>query len=60
LHMTPQRISEIASLSKPKLLLLSHRMNRTLGLEEKSTRLIQKKYQGKIIWAEDLMHIELP
>lgn len=60
LHMTPQRISEIASISKPKLLLLSHRMNRTLGLEEKSTRLIQKEYQGKIIWAKDLMHIELP
>lgn len=60
LHMTPERIAQIVSVSKPKKLLLSHRMKRTYGVEQKSTNIIKKHYQGKIIWAEDLMNIDLP
>lgn len=60
LHMTPQRIAQIASYSKPKTLLLSHRMKRTYGTEQKSTQMIKNVYSGKIIWAEDLMEIKLP
>ncbi len=60
LHMTPERIAQIASVSKPKTLLLSHRMKRTYGTEKESTYLIKKSYHGKVIWAEDLMTIKLP
>jgi len=60
LHMTPRRIAQIVSTSKPKTLLLSHRMKRTFGSEEQSTRIIQSNYAGKIIWAEDLMEIKIP
>ncbi len=58
LHMTPERISEIVAYARPETLLLSHRMNRTLGSEETSTAIIKKTYTGKIIWAEDLMEIK--
>lgn len=60
LHMTPERIAQIASVSKPNKLLLSHRMKRTYGTEQKSADIIKKHYAGKIIWAEDLMNIDLP
>ncbi len=60
LHMTPKRIAEVASVSKPKILLLSHRMKRTYGSEEQSNKIIRKVYKGKIIWAEDLMEIKIP
>lgn len=60
LHMTPKRIAEVASVSKPKVLLLSHRMKRTYGSEEQSNKIIRKVYKGKIIWAEDLMEIKIP
>ncbi len=59
LHMTPERIAQIASIAKPKILLLSHRMKRTYGTEEESQDLIRQNYKGKIIWAEDLMNIDL-
>jgi len=60
LHMKPSRIAEVVNISKPKLLLLSHRMNRTLGYEKQTQAIISEKYKGKIIWAEDLMEISLP
>jgi len=60
LHMTPQRIAEVAALAKPKRLLLSHRMKRTLGSERQSETIIRQGYKGKLIWAEDLMEITLP
>lgn len=60
LHMTPQRIAEVASAAKPKILLLSHRMKRTYGHEAQSEQIIGKLYKGKITWAEDLMKIILP
>jgi len=60
LHMTPSRTAEIAKDAGVKTLLLSHRMNRTLGLEEEHQDLMSKIYTGKIIWAEDLMEIKLP
>jgi ribonuclease BN (tRNA processing enzyme) len=60
LHMTPERIAQIASVSTSDKLLLSHRMKRTYGAEQESSDIITKHYQGKIIWAEDLMNIDLP
>lgn len=60
LHMKPSRIAEVASQAKVKMLLLSHRMHRTLGYEKPTEEIISQKYKGKIIWAEDLMEIKIP
>lgn len=60
LHMTPERIAQIAAVAKPKILVLSHRMKRTYGSEKESTDIIKKDYTGKLIWAEDLLSINLP
>ena len=60
LHMTPSRTASIAKEAGVKTLLLSHRMNRTLGLEKEHQALMSKVYKGEIIWAEDLMEIKLP
>jgi len=59
LHMTPSRTAFIAQKAQVKRLLLSHRMNRTLGLEKEHEELMKKTYKGKILWAEDLMEIKL-
>jgi len=60
LHMTPTRTATIAKEAHVKTLILSHRMNRTLGLEKEHQRLMSDIYKGKIIWAEDLMEIKVP
>lgn len=59
LHMRPSRTAQIAKDAGVKMLLLSHRMNRTLGLEKEHEELMSKIYKKKIIWAEDLMEIKL-
>lgn len=53
LHMPPSVIGEIANEAKVKLLVLSHRMNRTLGREKESTVEIRKQYTGPLKFAED-------
>ncbi|WP_171013922.1 MBL fold metallo-hydrolase [Chitinivorax sp. B] len=60
LHMPPSRIGEIASLSKVQHLLLSHRMQRTLGQETTTTRTIRHHYQGKLQFANDLDCVPIP
>jgi len=59
LHMTPLRIGEIAKQAHVKNLILAHRMNRTIGKEDESEQFIRKNYDRKIIWAEDLMKIDV-
>ena len=59
LHITPKRIGEVAQKAKVKNLVLSHRMLRTYSSEAESLKLIKESYKGKIIWAEDLMKIEV-
>ncbi len=54
LHMPPSIIGEQASKANAKLLVLSHRMLRSLGHEKESQEIIQKTYKGKITFAEDL------
>ena len=54
LHMPPSVIGEIAGQAKVKHLVLSHRMNRTLGKEAESTKFIRKNYLGPLDFAEDL------
>jgi len=59
LHVTPKRIGEVAKAAKVKHLILSHRMKRTYNSEAESLRLIRENFSGDIIWAEDLMKIEV-
>jgi ribonuclease BN (tRNA processing enzyme) len=59
LHITPTRIGEVATKAGVKNLVLSHRMRRTYDSEAESLELIRKNYKGNIIWAEDLLKIEV-
>ena len=54
LHMPPSVIGQIAAQARVKQLLLSHRMNRTLGQEQISTAKIRKQYSGSMQFADDL------
>ncbi len=59
LHMTPGIIADVANTSHVKKVLLTHRMKRTIGKEEKSLKIMHKKYKGEIVFAEDRMKIKL-
>jgi ribonuclease BN (tRNA processing enzyme) len=59
LHITPKRIGQVAQKAGVKHLILSHRMKRTYNVEEESMKLIRESYIGDVIWAEDLMKIEV-
>ena len=59
LHITPKRIGEVAQKAGVKHVVLSHRMKRTYNVEEESIKLIRKSYTGDVIWAEDLMKIDV-
>lgn len=54
LHMPPSVIGQIAARAGVKQLLLSHRMNRTLGQESASTAQIRSAYAGPLQFANDL------
>jgi len=54
LHMPPSVIGEIAAQAGVKQLVLSHRMQRTLGQEQETARLIKTHYRGPVYFAEDL------
>jgi len=54
LHMPPSVIGEIADKAGVKQLILSHRMNRTLGQEQTSTELIRLSYKEQLHFADDL------
>lgn len=53
LHMPPSVIGHIAAAARVKQLVLSHRMNRTLGRETESTQQIRKEYSGPLVFADD-------
>ncbi len=53
LHMTPYTIGEIAKKANVKMLVLSHRMLRTLGKEKEIKSEIRKSYKGNIRFADD-------
>jgi hypothetical protein len=54
LHMPPAEIGEIARQAKIESLLLSHRMNRTLGREAETRAEVGKHYRGTVLFANDL------
>lgn len=53
LHMPPSTIGRIAAQSQPELLLLSHRMKRSLGREKDSMAAIAEHYTGAVAMARD-------
>lgn len=54
LHMPPSLIGRIARDADVKRLVLSHRMQRTLGKERQSVAAIRKTYRGALAFADDL------
>jgi ribonuclease BN (tRNA processing enzyme) len=58
LHMPPSEIGIIAQKAAVKKLVISHRMNRTLGKEKETEHYIRNAYSGEVIFANDLDLIE--
>jgi ribonuclease BN (tRNA processing enzyme) len=54
LHMPPSVIGTIAANAHVKQLILSHRMLRTLGKESATEAEIKRRFQGPIVFANDL------
>lgn len=54
LHMPPSEIGKIAAKAEITKLVLSHRMQRTLGTEPATLAEIRKNYKGPVLFAEDL------
>ena len=59
LHMTPRIIGQIAKMSQPKRVILSHRMLRTLGKEKETRREINKYYKGSVKFANDKSYYKI-
>ncbi len=59
LHMPPSEIGNIAKKADVKRLIISHRMQRTLGREQDTKKLIQNAFSGPIVFADDMDKIEL-
>ena len=59
LHMRPLMIGKIAKNAAVKKIVLTHRMRRTLGDEKDSLKVIKSVYDGKVIFAEDRMKLEI-
>jgi len=60
LHMTPDIIANVAKEARVKKVVLSHRMLRTIGQEDKAKEKIEKRYKGELVFAEDRDIITLP
>jgi len=54
LHMPPSEIGKIAHQAGIRKLILSHRMQRTLGKEKQTLDIIKQYYQGTVVFADDL------
>ncbi|MFK7794307.1 MAG: MBL fold metallo-hydrolase [Gammaproteobacteria bacterium] len=59
LHMPPSVIGKIAHDAKVKKLVLSHRMNRTLGKEDETLQFIRKSYGDTVVFSNDLDQYDL-
>lgn len=58
LHMTPSMIGKTVHNAGAKKLLLSHRMQRTEGMETETLQKIRKTFQGPVEFADDLAAYE--
>ena len=59
LHMVPSAIGQIANDANAKKLILSHRMNRTLGREDETLQHVRAHYTGPVEFANDLDEFSL-
>lgn len=59
LHMSPSIIADVAKNAQVKKVVLTHRMNRTRGVEQRSLKIIKSVYVGEVIFAEDGMRIKI-
>lgn len=59
LHATPLQIGELAGRSKPRLLVVSHFMARSLRDLSANIAAIASKFDGEIVIAEDLLCVSL-
>ena len=53
LHALPSQLGRIAQQADARMLILSHRMNRTRGRESQSRERIEEHYGGHILFAND-------
>jgi len=53
LHVLPSQLGRIAAQAEVRMLVLSHRMNRTRGRESQSRGHIEENYDGHILFAND-------
>ncbi len=54
LHALPSQLGRIAQQAEARMLILSHRMNRTRGLESQTRAHIEEQYEGYILFANDM------
>ena len=54
LHALPSQLGMVAKRSNARMLILGHRMNRTRGRETQSRNAIVAKYDGSLIFANDM------
>jgi ribonuclease BN (tRNA processing enzyme) len=54
LHMPPSEIGAIAKQAGARQVILSHRMNRTLGRETETLTAIRQHYDGPVVFSDDL------
>ena len=53
LHALPSQLGRIAQQADARMLVLSHRMNRTKGRESQSRAKIEEHYGGHVLFAND-------
>ena len=54
LHVLPSQLGRIAEQAEARMLILSHRMNRTQGRESQTRQHIEESYSGYILFANDM------
>jgi ribonuclease BN (tRNA processing enzyme) len=54
LHALPSELGRIAKQANARMLILAHRMGRTLGRESQTRRHIEEHYDGHLLFAEDM------
>jgi len=59
LHMPPSEIGRIAGAAKVKKLVISHRMQRTLGREKSAEQAIRPRYSGPLTFADDMDRFQI-
>lgn len=59
LHMRPSEIGRIAGAADVGRVLMSHRMNRSLGRERETLSRVRRHYTGPATFAEELQRVEL-